>query len=114
MTRYLLLAMNGPTPGPGDEDTYNRWYDEVHVPDLMAIPGVLSARRYKVLDSKLPESARLPYVSAYEIETDSIDAVFKAMGTQMRPFSPAFDRAHSAHILAIEVGAHSTDPRSIE
>jgi len=103
MPSYLLLALNGPTDGPGDEDAFNRWYDEVHLPDLKAINGVVSARRFKVLNSKLPENARHPYVAVYEIQTDSIDAVLETMGTQMRPFSSTFDRSRSAHILAIEV-----------
>jgi len=104
MPRYLLLALNGPTAAAGDEDTYNRWYDEVHIPDLQAIPGVTSARRYKVLDNgRLPQAARHPYVAVYEIETDALDKVMAAM-TTIRPFTPAFDRSTSAHILAVAIG----------
>ncbi|MEQ9643458.1 MAG: DUF4286 family protein [Alphaproteobacteria bacterium] len=28
------------------EAAWNRWYDEVHLPDALACPGVLSGRRY--------------------------------------------------------------------
>ena len=28
------------------EDDWNRWYDEVHLPDALACPGVLAGRRY--------------------------------------------------------------------
>jgi hypothetical protein len=28
------------------EAEWNRWYDEVHLPDALACPGVLSGRRY--------------------------------------------------------------------
>ena len=52
MARYLLLALNGPTKGEGDEATYNRWYDEVHVPDLLDVAGIKSARRFKIIQSK--------------------------------------------------------------
>ena len=69
MPRYLLVALNGPTDGPDDETTYNRWYDDIHVPDLEAIPGVVSAKRYKVERSN---RAPWPYVAAYEIETDDL------------------------------------------
>lgn len=103
MARYLLLAINGPVNEAGAEATYNQWYDEIHIPDLKAIPGVVSAQRYKIVSSKLPGGATLPYVAAYEIETDSIQDVFVAMETKMRPFSPAFDRANSANILAIAI-----------
>jgi hypothetical protein len=29
------------------EDEWNRWYDEVHLPDALACPGVLCGRRYR-------------------------------------------------------------------
>jgi hypothetical protein len=49
MAKYLLFVLSGPTNGEGDEDAYNRWYDEVHLPDLKAIPSVKTARRYKIV-----------------------------------------------------------------
>lgn len=33
---------------PVDEDEFNRWYDEEHVPEKLATPGFLSARRFRV------------------------------------------------------------------
>lgn len=46
---------------PAHEAAFNRWYDEVHVPDLLACPGWLSARRFTALDGG-PK-----YVAVYEI-----------------------------------------------
>ncbi len=31
---------------PTVEAAWNKWYDEVHLPDALACPGVLSGRRY--------------------------------------------------------------------
>lgn len=31
---------------PAVEAEWNRWYDEVHLPDALACPGVLGGRRY--------------------------------------------------------------------
>ncbi len=36
-----------------DEDEFNRWYDEEHIPEKLATPGFLSARRFKVADDSL-------------------------------------------------------------
>ena len=30
-----------------NEDDFNSWYTEEHIPALLEVPGVLSARRYK-------------------------------------------------------------------
>ena len=46
MPRYLMLALNGPTAGEGDEEAFNKWYDEVHLPDFKAIDAIQVARRY--------------------------------------------------------------------
>jgi len=100
MARYLLVALNGPTEGEGDEAAYNDWYNNVHVPDLLKITGVQSARRFKVLSSK---RADWPYLAAYEIETDDPDAVLAELATKPRPFTPAFDRQNSAFVLAVEM-----------
>jgi hypothetical protein len=105
MARYLLLALNGPTPD-GDEAAYNRWYDEVHVPDLEAIDGVLSARRFKVLQAKGVDH---PYVAAYEIETDDLEALMADMTTKPRPFDPNFDRPASGFVLAQAIGPAKKD-----
>jgi hypothetical protein len=38
---------------PEDEEAFNRWYNEEHMPRaLERFPGVLSGRRYKVLKGK--------------------------------------------------------------
>src|SRR4051794_28166209 len=40
----LLVAME---PPDGFEDTLNRWYDEEHLAERLAMPGFLGARRYR-------------------------------------------------------------------
>lgn len=34
----------------GHEELFNRWYNEVHVPEILACPGWRSARRYRSVD----------------------------------------------------------------
>lgn len=44
----LLLVM---TDIPADlEAEFNRWYNEEHMPEMGAFPGVLSTRRYKIVE----------------------------------------------------------------
>jgi len=52
MARYLLLALNGPTKGEGDEETYSKWYDEIHLPAISAVDGIVSAKHFKVQRGK--------------------------------------------------------------
>ena len=58
------------------EADWNRWYDEVHLPDALACPGVLSGRRYltsgEIAESDRGQSRRTKarlYTTVYELES---------------------------------------------
>jgi len=103
MARYLLLALNGPTPGEGHEEALNRWYDEVHMPAFKRIPEIKSARRYKTLRGKIPGRDLWPYVTAYEIETDDLAALSARFQKELMSFHPTLDRESSGNLMAIQI-----------
>lgn len=82
----------------GREDEFNQWYDEVHIPDVMKLDGVVSARRYELRSTERPELAPNPstrrYVTIYEVERDGnlvlADLISRA-GTPDLEISDAFD-----------------------
>lgn len=52
---------------PGEiEDEFNRWYNEEHVPERLAIPGFLSAARYEAVSSG-PK-----HLAFYELESSAV------------------------------------------
>jgi hypothetical protein len=104
MPRYLMLALNGPTGGEGDEEAFNKWYDEVHLPDFKAIDAIKVARRYKVTRGNVPGLEAWPYIAAYEVITDDIAAVSARLARELRPFHPTLDRSRSAYVWAIQIG----------
>lgn len=87
MARYKWLVFSNCTAG--DDDVFNRWYDEVHIPDLLRIPGVVGAQRSKLASAHLridgdggmnvagPEAigARFGYLAIYLLDTDNPEAV---------------------------------------
>lgn len=78
MTYWLLVFSN---PIQGREQDYNEWYDTQHLPDLLRIPGVVSARRLVAGDTQFGKDDKLPgkYLALYEIETEDLAAVFLEM-----------------------------------
>ena len=68
-------------PAAGREEEFNQWYDNVHIPELLAVPGMLSATRYALHEAGIyhvrggvvPEHK---YMCVYELEGD----VDKVMG----------------------------------
>jgi hypothetical protein len=61
----------------GQDDEYNDWYDNVHLPEVLATPGVISAQRFTI---EVPEFAKAfgepkhRYLAMYEYEGDA-DAI---------------------------------------
>jgi hypothetical protein len=55
---------------PTRESEYNEWYDGIHVPDVLATPGFVRARRY---ESRELRDGRGRYMALYDIETNDID-----------------------------------------
>ena len=58
----LLNAMNIPSEHEAD---FNDWYDKEHIPALSAVPGVLSARRFR-------GSGNRKYVALYHLATPNV------------------------------------------
>ncbi len=71
---------------PGAEDEYDRWYREVHIPELLAVPGFAGARRYRIReDLGHGESHKLRFLTVYELEADDLAAPLTAMRARPRP-----------------------------
>ena len=47
MAKFVFLVRTGPS-SPERTDEYNDWYDNVHLPDLLNVKGVVGASRYRV------------------------------------------------------------------
>jgi hypothetical protein len=73
---YTLIVYTSPVEGK--EDEYNKWYDEVHVKEFAALPGVISGKRFKVAGDK-PS----PYAAIYEL-SGTPEEVFAAMNASIK------------------------------
>ena len=49
---------------PEGEGPFNRWYNETHLPEVMACPGFLSAARYECVQGE-PR-----YIAIYELDSE--------------------------------------------
>jgi len=98
-TYYFFVFSN---PVAGHEDEYNKWYDHQHAPDVVSIPGFVTAQRfvkndlplYRMVDLQVPK-----YLIVYKIVTGDIEAVFREVNRRLQTgetaMSPAFDRTTS-------------------
>jgi hypothetical protein len=72
MAKGIMLVESWPS-SPDREDEYNAWYDEIHLPQLLTLDGIVSARRLRPVDGKGP------YVAIYELEGDDLQAILDNM-----------------------------------
>ncbi len=103
MARYELVVLSNPVEGQDEE--YNRWYDEQHLKDVLAVDGVVSAQRFAATGLTPGPHG---YMAVYGIDTDDLPAVMgqlgARMGTDAMPMSPAYDAAHATACVYAEHG----------
>ena len=79
MPKAIMIVTS--TFAPGREDEYNDWYDNVHLPEVVALPGFVAATRYKVSDAQMvPGTDALPYCAVYELDSDDLGATVAGLG----------------------------------
>lgn len=73
MSKYIMAVTSKAKVGKDVE--FRDWYKNVHIPELLEVPGFIKGTRYHT-DS--PEAAA-PYLTIYEIDSDDIQATTGAM-----------------------------------
>ena len=71
MARHVLTVFTNAQDGRDDE--FNEWYSNRHLQDLLRVPGIVAAQRFRhssVQRSNPPYPWR--YLAIYEIETDDL------------------------------------------
>ncbi|HWH30047.1 MAG TPA: hypothetical protein VNU26_14020 [Mycobacteriales bacterium] len=105
MTRHLLLVSADAAEGQDDE--FHRWYDQEHLPAVLAVPGFVRAQRFAAVPATRGQLPQHRYLAVYEIETDDLPGALAALSAAARQMhlSPAFDRASSATFAFTALGA---------
>jgi hypothetical protein len=84
MAKGIMVVQSEPVD-PAHEDEFNDWYDNTHIPEITAVPGFVSARRYKVHGAAAGPS----YLAIYEIEADDLMAPAKELRARRTQGAPA-------------------------
>ena len=107
MAKAILYVETRPASQEEAAD-YHKWYNEVHIPEILSIDGFVSARRFE------PMEPGGPFVAIYEIEADDIEAARAALtdatqsGRNSRPVGVSFDPPPNPQYYR-EIGTFSAD-----
>lgn len=107
MARAFYVVVTTPTAGQDEE--FNRWYDDEHLDDVLKVPGFVAAQRFRLVgDNQLPG----PYLALYEVETDDpagITAKLQALAnTEAMPLSAALDMEKLVTAAAVAITPRRT------
>src|SRR2546428_11046452 len=66
-TMATVLFVVKATIRKDQEEAFNRWYNEAHVPQVLQFKGLVSARRYKALEGE----DKYQYMAVYELQDEA-------------------------------------------
>jgi hypothetical protein len=72
MPKHVLIVLSNCFEGT--DDTFNTWYTNTHLADVIGVPGFSAAQRYRLSSSQLGEGP-LPYqyLAVYEVDADDVN-----------------------------------------
>src|ERR1041384_4847655 len=78
MAKHMFVVFTNPIEG--QDDAYNAWYTDVHLQDVLQVPGIIAAQRFKLSDvQRDPPPIPWRYLALYEIETDDLNHTLAAL-----------------------------------
>lgn len=79
MPKGVMLVQSAPSD-PAREDEYNVWYADTHIPQVLDVPGITGARRYKLHS----DSGDGPtYLAVYDLDAYDLTVPVKELGTRL-------------------------------
>ena len=100
MRRKGIFLVLSRASSPEAEAEFDRWYEKVHMPDSLLLPGFVTARRFHIADEQLlPDraAADFDYVTVFEVDDLDLVADARALlprleGVSSQFLSEAMDR----------------------
>lgn len=73
VTGVLVVQTNAVA---GREDEFERWYDGMHIPEILTIPGFVAAQRFVLEPDARPGETPAPfrYLAIYELDVPVVAA----------------------------------------
>ena len=77
MARHILTVFTNAAEGRDDE--FNDWYSNIHVQEVVEIPGFVSAQRFKLSDEQMGGGSDYRYLAIYDVEANSVGDALQAL-----------------------------------
>ena len=103
MAKHLFVVATYALPGRKAE--LDAWYADQHIPDLLAVPGIVRATRHAVTAVKLPDGVETPdCLTIYDLVGEDpmivLDELSSRQGTPQMVWTDALDSTRTIALLA--------------
>ena len=89
----------------GQVDALAKWYDEKHINDLLAVPGLVTAERHTIMPVKRPEgSPEWDFMLIYELAGDNPMLALKNLGEANVALSDLMESSQTLSLVCISQG----------
>lgn len=89
----------------GQTEALAKWYDETHMNDLLAVPGLVSAERHTIMPVKRPEGVpEWDFMLIYELEGENPVAVLQNMAAAQIVMSEVLESTSTLSIVGVSQG----------
>lgn len=90
---------------PGQVEALAKWYDETHMNDLLAVPGLVSAERHTLMTLKQPEgTTQWDFMLIYELAGDNPMVVLGEMAKAQVVISDLLESTSTLSVVATSQG----------
>ena len=90
---------------PGQVEALADWYDQTHMNDLLAVPGLVTAERHTILTVKQPEgSPQWDFMLVYELPGDNPMVVLGEMVKAQVAISDLLESSSTLSVVATSLG----------
>ncbi len=105
--KHLVVVLTEPTAGRDAE--FNDYYENLHLDEVLATTGWLSAQRFKLSDQQ-GMACPLPYLAVYEVEADDAQSILAGLNATrpQRVQSDALNRKTAGAWVFSEIGPRHT------
>ncbi len=97
--KAMLVVMTDPV-SPDRDTEYNKWYNECHLPDVLEIPGYVSATRYRAFEGR--RGFKQEYLALYQLEVPDLAALQRVSGEHMRRIADQEMRLPPRNTLSLD------------
>lgn len=93
---------------PGQVEAVAQWYDETHIPDMLAVPGLVTAERHRMMTVKQPEGLpQWDFMTVYEFEGQDPMVALANLGKAHIQLSELMESTETLSIVGISQGVRT-------